>query len=266
MGEIHSTAVVHDGARLGSNIKIGPYSVIGPEVELGDNVIIESHVVVAGATRIGGGSHIFPFASLGHPPQHKKYAGEKTYLEIGEKNVIREHVTMNPGTAQGGGITRVGRECMFMVNTHVAHDCHIGDHVIFINNAVIGGHVEIGDYAILGGTSAVHQFVRVGKHAMVGGMTGVENDVIPYGSVMGDRAFLAGLNIVGLKRRGYSRDDIHTLRYAYRLLFAEEGTLQERLTDVAQMFATNPLVMDIVEFMRGASNRALCVPRASRGL
>lgn len=265
MADTHPTAIIAEGARLGADVRIGPYSYIGENVVLGDGVRVESHVVITGATRIGAHCHIFPFASVGHQPQDLKYAGEKTFLEIGDNTVIREHVTMNPGTANGSGTTRIGNNCLFMANTHVAHDCTIGNNVIFVNNAVVGGHVQVGDFAILGGTSAVHQFVRIGRHAMVGGMTGVENDVIPYGSVMGDRAVLAGLNMIGLKRRGYSREDIHTLRHAYRLLFAEEGTLQERLTDVAELFASNTLVMEIVDFIRGSSNRAICVPKADRG-
>ncbi|MSO65239.1 MAG: acyl-ACP--UDP-N-acetylglucosamine O-acyltransferase, partial [Alphaproteobacteria bacterium] len=193
-----------------------------------------------------------------------KFRGENSQLTIGPHSTIREHVTMNPGTAGGGMVTRTGSHCLFMVGAHVAHDCIIGDHVILVNNATLAGHVSIGDYVILGGLSAVHQFVRIGQHAMVGGMSGVENDVIPYGSVTGNRAFLSGLNVVGLKRRGFNRDQIHDLRHAYRLLFAQEGTLQERLEDVGQMFADKPVVMEIVEFMRANSPRALCQPKLDR--
>jgi UDP-N-acetylglucosamine acyltransferase len=189
-----------------------------------------------------------------------KYHGEPSELVIGCNNIIREYVTMNPGTEGGGMLTEIGNNCLFMVGSHVAHDCRIGDHVILVNNATLGGHVRLDEWVIIGGLSAVHQFVRVGRHAMVGGMTGVENDVIPYGSVTGNRARLQGLNIVGLKRRGFERDQIHELRNAYRLLFAPEGTMLERLEDVANLFAENELVMEIVRFIRADSSRAICQP------
>lgn len=259
---IHPTAIVEVGAKLADDATIGPYCVIGPEVELGAGVRLESHVVLAGRTRIGPACRIFPFASLGHPPQDLKYKGEPSALIVGAKNVIREQVTMNPGTAGGGMVTRVGNNGLFMVGAHVAHDCNVGNGVIMANNATLGGHVEVGDHAILGGLCAVHQFVRIGPHAMIGGMSGVEHDVIPYGLVKGDRARLSGLNTVGLKRRGFSRKDIHDLRTAYRLLFAEEGTMAERIEDVAQLYGENQPVMDLVEFIRADSSRAICQPKA----
>ncbi len=260
MTEIHPTAVIADGAKLGAEVSIGPFCCVGSDVELGDRVQLVSHVVVDGRTRVGAGSRIFPFASIGHIPQDLKYRGEPSELVIGKNTVIREHVTMNPGTEGGGMITRVGDHGLFMVGAHVAHDCVVGDHVILANNATLAGHVQVGDWAILGGLSAVHQFARIGKHAMVGGMSGVENDVIPYGSVTGNRARLSGLNIIGLKRRGFSRDVIHALRNAYRLLFAQEGTMAERIEDVAQMFHDNEPVMEIVDFIRADSSRAICHP------
>ena len=260
MSPIHPTAIVEPGARLGTNVTIGPYCLVGPDVEIGDGVELIAHVVVSGRTKIGPGSRIFPYASIGLPPQDLKYKGEPSRLAIGANAVIREHVTMNPGTAGGGMETRVGDNCLFMVGAHVAHDCRIGDHVIFVNSATVGGHVTVGDWAILGGLSAVHQFVRIGRHAMVGGMSGVENDVIPYGSVMGNRAHLAGLNVVGLKRRGFSRDTIHDLRKAYRLIFAQEGTIGERLDDVAELFTKNEAVMEIVRFIQAESSRSICQP------
>lgn len=264
MNSIHPTAIVETGARLGRDISIGPYCVVGPDVELGDAVTLVSHVAAAGRTKIGPGTRIYPFASIGHPPQDLKYKGESSELVIGANNVIREHVTMNPGTEGGGLITRVGDNCLFMVGAHVAHDCVIGDNVIMANNATLGGHVQIGDFAILGGLAAVHQFVRIGRHAMIGGMSGVEHDIIPYGSAMGDRAHLSGLNIVGMKRRGFSRDDIHVLRTAYRLLFAQEGTMSERVEDVESIYRDNEGVMDIVQFVRGASQRAVCQPKVGQ--
>ncbi len=263
MSGVHPTAIVAPGAKLGDGVSIGPYCVIGSDVELGAGVELLSHVVIEGRTRIGAGTRIFPFASIGHRPQDLKYRGEPSVVEIGRDNQIREYVTIQPGTEGGGMITRVGDFCLFMAGAHVAHDCILGDHVIMANNATLAGHVTVGEYAFLGGLSAVHQFVRVGKHAMVGGMSGVEADVIPFGMVIGNRAHLNGLNIVGLKRRGFARDDIHTLRNAYRLLFAPEGTLQERLSDVDAQFQGNAVVMEIVAFIRAESNRQLCTPPAA---
>jgi UDP-N-acetylglucosamine acyltransferase len=262
LAKIHPTAIIEPGASIGADVAIGPYCCVGADVTLGDRVQLYSHIVVAGRTEIGDDTRVFPFASIGHPPQDLKYKGEPSTLVVGRNNVIREHVTMNPGTEGGGMVTRVGDGCLFMVGSHVAHDCKIGDQVIMANNATLGGHVEIGDFAILGGLSAVHQFVRIGRHAMIGGMSGVEQDVIPYGSVMGDRARLSGLNIVGLKRRGFSRENIHALRTAYRLLFAQEGAFAERLDDVVEMFENNETVMEIVSFMRAASSRGVCQPKS----
>lgn len=262
MTRIHPTAIVEAGAELGQGVEIGPYCIVGPEVRLGDNVVLMSYVVVAGITSVGARTRVFPFAALGLPPQDMKYRGERSELIIGADCVIREHCTMHPGTVTGRMKTEIGPNGLFMVNTHIAHDCIVGHHVIMANNATLGGHVQVGDYVMMGGLSAVHQFVRIGHQAMVGGMSGVEMDVIPYGSVMGDRARLSGLNIVGLKRRGFSREDIHALRNAYRLLFAPEGTMAERLDDVASLFAGNPVVMDIVEFIRADSSRPLCQPKS----
>ena len=212
MTQIHSTAIIEHGARLGEGAVIGPYCCVGGMVEFGDGVRLHSHVVVAGKTTIGPNTHVYPFASIGHPPQDLKYKGEESELVIGANNVIREHVTMNPGTTGGGMITRIGNNCLFMVGAHVAHDCDVANHVILANNATLAGHVTVDDFAILGGLSAVHQFCRIGRHAMIGGMSGVENDVIPYGSVTGNRARLEGLNIVGLRRRGFSRSEVAAMR------------------------------------------------------
>lgn len=261
MAEIHPTAIVESGAKLGERVRIGPYCAVGANVELGDGVELVSHVVVAGHTTIGSETKVYPFASLGHPPQDLKYKGELVRLLIGQNCIIREHVTMNPGTSGGGSITRVGDNGLFMVGIHVAHDCQVGNHVIMANSATLGGHVHVGDFAFLGGLSAVHQFVRIGPHAMIGGMSGVEADVIPFGLVMGDRARLSGLNMVGLKRRGFSRKEIHELRTAYRLLFAQEGTMAERLEDVASLYAECKPVMALVEFIRSDSARSICLPK-----
>jgi UDP-N-acetylglucosamine acyltransferase len=261
MAEIHPTAIVEPGASLGEGVRIGPYCLVGAEVVLGDGVRLMSHAVVVGRTTVGANTEVYPFASIGHRPQDLKYKGEPSRLEIGCNNILREHVTMNPGTEGGGMLTKVANNCLFMVGAHVAHDCVIGNHVIMANNATLAGHVQVGDHAIIGGLSAVHQFCRIGRHAIIGGMSGVENDVIPYGSVQGDRARLGGLNIVGMKRRGVGRDDIHTLRTAYRLLFAQEGTMVERLDDVEELYGDNSMVMEIVNFVRNDSWRAICQPK-----
>ena len=257
---IHPTALVADGAEIGADVKIGPYCIVGDSVKLSDGVELISHVVVEGITRVGSNTRIFPFASIGHQPQDLKYAGEPSELTIGCNNVIREHVTMNPGTEGGGLLTNVGNNCLFMMGAHVAHDCNIKDNVILVNNATLGGHVEIDEWAIIGGLSAVHQFVRIGKHSMIGGMSGIENDVIPYGSVIGNRARLQGLNVVGLKRRNFDRETIHGMRSAYRLMFAPEGTLAERLDDVAELMGDIEPVMEIVNFIRADSSRSICQP------
>lgn len=264
MTDIHPTAIIDPKAEFAEGVSIGAYCCIGPNVKLGENVELRSHVVIDGRTEIGAGSEVFPFAVIGARPQDLKYSGEPSRVEIGSNSVIREHVTIHPGTAGGGLVTRVGNDCLIMVGAHVAHDCQVGSSVIMANNTTLGGHVTIGDYAILGGLAGIHQFVRVGHHSMVGGLSGVENDVIPYGSVMGNRAYLSGLNTVGLKRRGFSREDIHTLRAAYRLLFAEEGTLAERLADVSDMFKDEAAVMEIVHFIQADSSRAVCQPQTKR--
>lgn len=261
MTRIHPTAVIEQGAEIAADVSVGPFCVIGADVRIAAGVDLKSHVVVVGRTSIGARTRIYPFASIGHAPQDLKYHGEPSRLEIGSDNVIREHVTINPGTEGGGMQTKIGNHCLLMVNAHIAHDCVVGDHVIMANNATLGGHVVIEDYAILGGLAAVHQFCRIGRHAMIGGMSGVEHDVIPYGLVMGDRARLNGLNVVGLKRRGFSRDDVQSLRKAYRLLFAEEGTMAERMHDVAELYAGNRPVTEILDFIQGASARSICLPK-----
>ncbi|MEG3617496.1 acyl-ACP--UDP-N-acetylglucosamine O-acyltransferase [Magnetovibrio sp. PR-2] len=261
MSDIHSSAIIEDGAQLGNDVSVGPFCIVGKDVTLGDGVTLDSHVVVTGDTAVGEGTRVFPFASIGGQPQDLKFKGEVSRLEVGKNNVIREHVTMNPGTEGGGLLTKVGDNCLFMVGAHVAHDCQVSNNVILVNNATLAGHVEVGEFAIVGGLSAVHQFVRIGKHAMIGGMSGIENDVIPYGTVTGNRAHLSGLNLIGLKRRGFDRETIHALRNAYRLLFAQEGTLSERQKDVAEMFDGNEPVMDIIEFIGDDSSRSICQPK-----
>jgi len=261
---IHPSACVEPGARLGAGVHVGPFCHVGPEATLGDGVRLISHVAVAGVTEIGARTRIFPFASIGHQPQDLKYRGERTVLTIGEDCLIREGVTMNPGTAGGGGRTIVGARGAFLANAHVAHDCRIGDDVILSNNVMIAGHCQIGDFAILSGGAATHQFTRIGAHAFIGGLCGVEYDVIPFGIAIGNRASLAGLNVVGLKRRGYSREAMHELRRAYKLLFSGDGTLKERIEDVAAAFSGQPAVQQVVAFLREGGERAICTPRAGR--
>jgi UDP-N-acetylglucosamine acyltransferase len=262
MSTIHPTAQVAAGAVLGQDVEIGPYCIVGPRVILGDRVRLLSHVVVEGATSIGEDSRVHPFAVLGGPPQHLAHKGEDTSLAIGARNTIREHVTMHAGTVLGGGVTTVGSDGLFMVACHVAHDCTVGNHVVFANNATLGGHVHLGDFVFMGGLSAVHQHSRVGRYAFIGGLAAVTRDVIPYASVWGNKAYLEGLNLVGLKRRGFSREAITNLRSAYRLLFGPEGTFQERLDDVGLGFSASPEVMEIVNFIRADASRPLCLPQA----
>jgi len=261
MTKIHSTAIVAPTARLGEDVEIGPYSTVGPDVQLGARVRIRSHAVIEGHTEIGDDCEIYPFSSIGAAPQHTGHKGEPTRLVIGARNLIREHVTMHTGTAFGRGVTTVGSDCLFYVGCHVAHDCIVGDHVILINSATLGGHVQVEDFVIMGGLSAAHQNTRIGRHAFVGGMAGVNHDVIPYGNVWGNHAHLEGLNLVGLKRRGFTREAINTLRAAYRMLFAEEGTFQERLEDTAEVYKSSPEVMEIVDFIRTDASRPLTMPQ-----
>jgi UDP-N-acetylglucosamine acyltransferase len=258
--EIHPSAVVAPAAKLGADVSIGPFCLVGPDVTLGDGVRLEAQVVVQGRTRIGARTRIWPFAAIGCQPQDLKYAGEPTELIIGEGCLIREHVTMHPGTESGGGVTRVGDGGLFMVGVHVAHDCRVGDRVIFANNATLGGHVAVGDFTVLGGICAVHQYVRIGRGAMVGGMTGVEKDVIPYGIVIGDRAALAGLNLVGLKRRGAARENIHALRSAYRSLFEGDGALVARAEALAADPSVTAEAREVVSFILADSARSFCTP------
>jgi UDP-N-acetylglucosamine acyltransferase len=261
---IHATACIEPGAQLGVGVAVGPFCHVGPNVVLGDGVRLVSHVSITGFTTIGARTRIFPFASIGHEPQDLKYRGEPVSLSIGQDCLIREGVTMNPGTAGGGSQTIVGARCTFSANAHVAHDCKLGDDIILSNNVMLAGHCQIGDFVIISGGAAAHQFVRIGAHAFIGGLAGVEHDVIPYGIALGNRASLAGLNIVGLKRRGFSRESIHDLRRAYRALFAPEGTLKERVEDVATEFEAHTEVRRILDFLREGGERAICTPRAGK--
>ncbi len=263
MSNIHQTAIIEEGAEISQSATIGAYSIIGADVKIGENVKIESHVVIGGDTSIGDGTHIFPFASIGLAPQDLKFNGEKTTLEIGKNNTIREHVTMNPGTEGGGSVTKIGDNCLFMMASHIAHDCVVGNNVILANNATLAGHVQIGDYAIIGGLSAIHQFVRVGEHAIIGGMSGIESDIIPFGAAMGERANLSGLNLKGMKRRGFKREDIHALRGAYKEIFSNEGSIDDRLSNTLEKYSTSEIVKSFIGFIQENNSRSICQPKYS---
>jgi UDP-N-acetylglucosamine acyltransferase len=265
MGGTHPTAIVASGAQIAADAKIGPYCVLGPEVVLGPSVELMAHVVVEGRTHIGEGTVVHPFAALGGAPQHLRYAGEPAELQIGRNCRIREYATINRGTATGGGRTSVGDGGFFMTGIHIAHDCHIGSNVIMANQATLGGHVSIGDHAVIGGLSAVHQHVRIGAHAMIGGMTPCAEDVIPYGMVVGNPAHLSGLNLVGLKRRGFDRKAILALRAVYRRLFEGAGTFAQRMERATLEFANDPLAQPLLDFVRGCHVRTLCKPGKRHG-
>lgn len=259
--KIHPTAIVGAGAKIGDGVSIGPYSIVGDDVELGAEVELVSHVCIAGFTSLGANSKVFPFASIGHQPQDLKYHGEASCLKIGANCTIRENVTINPGTEGGGMLTTIGDDCLFMANSHVAHDCKVGNNVILANAASLAGHTIIDDFVTIGGLCAVYQFVHVGPHAFIGAHSMVDGDVIPYGMALGNRAKLAGLNLVGLKRRKFSRADIQTLRTAYRMIFSSEGNFRERIVDTAKIYKDNVLVQEVLEFINNAKGRSICLPR-----
>ncbi|MEI2386090.1 acyl-ACP--UDP-N-acetylglucosamine O-acyltransferase [Breoghania sp. JC706] len=264
MTKIHPSAIVEDGAEVGEGAIVGPFCHVGPKVVLGEGVELKSHVVVAGETRVGARTVIFPFASIGHQAQDLKYRGERATLEIGSDCILREGVTMNAGTEGGGGRTVVGDRCAFLANSHVGHDCILGSNIVLSNNVMIAGHVSVGDNVIMGGGAAVIQFTRVGAHAFVGGLAGLENDLIPFGMVMGNRARLSGLNLVGLKRRNFPREQIHALRAAYKELFeSDDGTLHDRARTVKAANPDVPLVQQVADFILEAGDRRMCTPRAA---
>jgi UDP-N-acetylglucosamine acyltransferase len=257
---IHTSAVVEPGAVIGAGAVVGPFTLIGPQVRLGEGVVVKSHAVVTGRTEVGDGTVIFPGAVIGEVPQDLKYKGEDTALVIGKRNRIREHVTMNLGTAQGGGVTRIGDDGLFMAGCHIAHDAQVGDRVIVVNSAAVAGHCVIEDDVIIGGLAGIHQWVRIGRGAIIGAVTMVTNDVIPYGLVQARRGELDGLNLVGLKRRGVSRADITALRAAYQMLAQGEGTFTERAKRLGDE-TESAYVREIVGFILGASDRSFLTPR-----
>jgi len=260
MAAIDPTARIATGAVIGNDVSVGPYCVVGPNAVIEDGCRLLAHVHMTGHTTLGAGTIVYPFVSLGTPPQSVKYKGGPTRLVIGQKCEIREHVTMNIGTEEAGGVTEVGARCFFMVGTHVAHDCHIGNDVTMANNATLGGHVTVGDNVFFGGFCGVHQFARIGEGVMIGGMTGVRGDIIPFGYANGQHAKLVGINVVGMKRRGFTRADMHRLRSAQNELFAETGTFRDRLEMAAEKYAGDPLVGKVITFIQEGGSRALVQP------
>ncbi len=252
---IHPSAVIEAGAQIGSGCRVGPFCVVGPGVVLEEGVELVSHVVIEGQTRIGAESRLSAYASVGLPPQDLKYHGEPTGVVIGPRSHLREHVTVHRGSVGGDGMTRVGADCLLMACSHVGHDSRVGDRVILANNVMLGGHVQLGEQCFLGGGAAIHQMVRVGRHAMVGGLAGVTNDVPPFGNVFGLPARLVGLNVVGLRRRGFSRENLHALRAAFRLLFREPGTFAARLVAAEERFAGDVLVGEVLAFLRSGDRK-----------
>ena len=260
---IHKTAIVSDKAQIAKNVEVGPFCVIGDNVKIDEGTILKSHVVIDGNTTIGKNNIIFPFATVGLVPQDLKFAGEQSQLIIGDNNSIREHVTIHLGTKDGGMVTKIGNNCLLMVGVHIAHDCLIGNNVILANNATLAGHVQVGNNVVIGGLSAVHQFVRIGGGAMIGGMSGVENDVIPFGLVMGERAHLAGINLVGMKRQNISRDEIHALRNFYKQLFENDGDVNflNRVNEISQDFSQNSTIKEVINFINSETSRSFCKPK-----
>lgn len=254
-------SVIHPEAKIAENVSIGHYSVIGKNVVIGSNCKIHNHVILDGYTEVGEDNEIFSFSVIGSDPQDLKFKGEKNYIKIGNGNKIREYVTINPGTRGGGGITKVGNNCLLMVGTHIAHDCQVGDNVIFANNATLAGHVEVNNNAIIGGLSAIHQFVRIGEGSMIGGMSGIISDVIPYGSVMGNRANLVGLNLIGLKRCKTSKNEIQFLRKFYKNVFMSNvDNFRSRLDNVSKELLKFRTINEIVKFVNASSTRSFCMP------
>jgi UDP-N-acetylglucosamine acyltransferase len=256
---IHKTAILDPKTKIAANVSIGPYSVIGPDVEIGENTNIHSHVNISGHTKIGKGNTIYQFASIGSDPQDLKYNGEETKLIIGDKNTIREYVTINPGTVSDDGKTIIGNNCLFMISSHVAHDCLVGDNVIIANNVPLGGHVIIEDNVIIGGNSAVQQFTRIGKMAMIGGMTGVLHDVIPFGLSTGNRNSLQGLNLIGLRRAKFENKEILGLSEAYKKIFSTKN-LKENINALSDNLNDNKLVKEVIEFITKDNKRSICTP------
>ena len=256
---IDKTAIINQNAKVHSSVKIGPFTVIGPNVEIDENVVIHSHVNISGNTKIGKGNVFYPFASIGNDPQDLKYNGEDTSLTIGDNNKFREYVTVNPGTIGGGGITKIGNNCLFMISSHVAHDCNVGNNVIIANNVPLGGHVTLEDNVVIGGNAAVQQFTRIGQMAMIGGMTGVLHDVIPYGLSTGNRNSLQGLNLIGLRRAKFENKDILGLSEAYKEIFATKN-INENISKLNGLFRENPLVKNVIDFITKDKKRSICTP------
>lgn len=257
---IHPMAVIEDGAVIGENVVVGPFCHVGPKVVLNDGVELLSNAVVTGRTVVGRNTRIFPMAVIGGDPQSIHHAGEETKLFVGDNCTIREGVTMNTGTTEGGGETVVGNNNLFLANSHVAHDCRLGDHIILSNNVMLAGHVKVEDRVILGGGSAVHQFTRIGRHAFIGGLSAVSYDVIPYGMLNGNPGLLGGLNVVGMTRSGIERATIHRVRKAFQAIFSEEGSIRAKAAAIRDEFADCKEAMEILDFIAADSDRALSSP------
>ena len=260
---IHNSSVIDKQAKIGKNVTIGPFCYVGPKVLISDNVELISNVHIEGNTKLGKGTKIFPFASIGTPPQDLKYKGEINSLEIGVNNVIREYVTINPGTEGGGGKTVIGNNCLLMISSHIAHDCNIGNNVVIANNVPLGGHVTIEDSVVIGGNSAVQQFTRIGRLAMIGGMTGVLKDVIPFGLSFGNRNYLRGINIIGLKRKKYDNKKIMELDKAYKKIFSSKN-LHENLSKINGEYKGNDLVTEVTNFIAKDKKRPICTPQSEQ--
>ncbi len=256
---IHHTAIIDPKAKIHSSVKVGPYSIIGAKVEIDENTEVQSHVSIVGNTKIGKNNNIYPFSSIGNDPQDLKFQGEETKLEIGNNNKIREYVTINPGTNGGGGITKVGNNCLFMMSAHIAHDCYVGNNVILANNVPLGGHAHVDDNVIIGGNSAVQQFTRIGRSAMIGGMCGVVRDIIPYGIAHGNRGILQGLNLIGLRRKNIPNQDIIILLEAYKEIFKNEN-LTENLNNLSKELRSQELVSEVISFIEKDKKRPICTP------
>lgn len=262
--EIHQSAIVSESASIGKNVKIGPFSIVGPDVVLGDNVELKSHVVIEGRTTIGEGTVIYPFASIGQIPQILKYDGDNAEVIIGKYNRIREYVTIQSGINSFGGVTKIGDNNLLMVGVHVAHDCILGNNIVIANYASLAGHVEVGDFVVIGGLAAVHQFTRIGSHSMIGGLSGLARDLIPFGTAVSERAYLDGMNLVGMKRHGFGNSESLAAKKAVDLLFSSDEVIGTRIEKVKTEFGNNKIVKEVLDFMTKDSNRSFCAPKRDK--
>lgn len=262
--EIHPSAIVSESAKIGKNVKIGPFSIVGQDVILEDNVELKSHVVIEGRTKVGEGTVIYPFASIGQIPQILKYDGDNAEVVIGKYNRIREYVTIQSGINSFGGVTRIGDNNLLMVGVHIAHDCILGDNIVIANYASLAGHVEVGDYVVIGGLAAVHQFTRIGAHSMIGGLSGLARDLIPFGTAVSDRAYLDGVNLVGMKRHGFENSEALAAKKAVDALFSSDDVMGVRIAKIKEEFGNNKIVAQVLDFITKDSNRSFCAPKKGK--